>query len=130
MCSKAALHCFSKGTCVTAPAAADHNDPVDAGFARGDEVPEGAFGGDGKDLPGCIEAYDAREGGDGVLAVRRVEFRNLAAWYALFLKSRIRQLLADVVGHLNDHADWIRHAGFLHSPHHVRGVVIEQLTSE
>jgi hypothetical protein len=39
-------------------------------------------------------------------------------------------LLADVVGHLNDHADWVRHTGFLHPLHHVRGVVIQQMATE
>ncbi len=107
----------------------DH-DPVNAGFAWGDEILVGGFGGDGKDLLCGLEADDAFEGGDGVLAVGRDEFRDLVPWHALFLKSGVSELLAYVVGHLNDHADRIGHAGFLHPLHHIRGVVVEQMSTE
>ena len=110
---------------VTVPAATNDNDPVDARFARRGEVLEGGFGGDGEDLLGRLEADDAFEGGDGVLAVGRDEFRDLVPRHPLFLKGRVGELLADVVGHLNDHADRISHAGFLHPLHHIRGVVIQ-----
>ena len=103
---------------------------MNAVFAWGLEVLEGGFGGDGEDLLCGFEGDDAFEGRDGILAVRRDEFWYLVPWQALFLMGCVGQLLADVVGHLNDHADWICHAGFLHSRHYIRDVVIEQMTSE
>ena len=83
-----------------------------------------------EDLLCGLEADDAFEGGDGVLAVRRDEFGDLVSWHALFLKGRVGQLLADVIGHLDDHSHWIRHAGFLHPLHHIRRIVIEQVPTE
>ena len=115
---------------VTVPAATNDNDPVNAGFAGGGEVLEGGFGGDGEDLLCGLEADDAFEGRDGVLAVGRDEFRDLVSWRALFLKGCVGQLLADVVGHLNDHPDRVRHPGFLHPLHHIRGVVVQQVSAE
>ena len=103
---------------------------MDAGLAGGGEVLEGGFGSDGEDLLCGLEADDAFEGRDGVPAVGRDEFGDVVPWHALLLKGRVGQLLADVVGHLNDHADWICHAGFLHSLHHIRGVVIQQMATE
>jgi hypothetical protein len=103
---------------------------VDAGFTWGGEVFERGFGGDGEDLLGGLDADDAFEGRDGVLAVGCVEFRDLVPRHALFFKGRVGQLLADVVGYFDDHADWIRHAGFLHSLHHIRGIVIQQMATE
>ena len=87
---------------------------MDAGFAWGGEVLGGAFGGDGEDLPGGLEADDAFKRRDGVLAVGRDEFRDLVPGHALLLKGRVGELFADVVGHLNNHADRIGHAGSLH----------------
>jgi hypothetical protein len=114
-----------------AVASATHdNDPVNARFAWGGEVLEGGFGGYGEDLLGGLEGDDAFEGRDGVLAVGRDEFRDLVSWHALFLKGRVGQLLADVVGHFNDHADRICHARFLHPLHHIRCVVIQQMPTE
>lgn len=45
------------------------------------------------------------EGGDGVFAVGRDEFQDLVSRHALLLMDCEGQLLADVVGHLNDHTD-------------------------
>ena len=115
---------------VTIASAANDDNPMNAGFAWGGEVLEGGFGGDGEDLHCGLEADDTFEGRDGVLAVGRNEFRDLVLWHALLLKDRIRQLLADFVGHLNDHADRICHAGFLHPLHHIRRVVIQKMATE
>ena len=116
--------------CIAVPSATDDNNPVNAGFSWGDEVLESGFGGDGEDFLCGIEADHAFEGRDGVLAVGRDEFRDLVSWHALFLKGRVSQLLADVVGHLNDHPDRVRHPGFLHPLHHIRAVVVQQMPTE
>ncbi len=50
--------------------------------------------------------------------------------HPLFLKGCVGQLLANVVGHLDDHADRIRHAMLLHPFHHIRGIVIQQVPTE
>ena len=55
--------------CIAVTAAANDDDPVGSGFAWGSEVLEGGFGGDGENLLGGLEADDAFEGRDGVLAV-------------------------------------------------------------
>jgi hypothetical protein len=115
---------------VAVASTANDNDPMNAGFAWGCEVLEGSFRGDGEDLRGGLEADDAFEGGDCVLAVGRNEFGDLVPRHPLFLKGCVGQLLADVVGHLNDHADRIRHAGFLHPFHYIRGIVIQQMPTE
>ncbi len=125
-----ALLCPNGKLCVTVASAANDDDPVNTGFAWGDEVLEGSFGGDGEDLLGGLETDDAFEGRDCVLAVGRDEFRDLVSWHALFLKGRVGQLFADVVGHLNDHPHRIRHAGFLHPFHHIRRVVVQQMSTE
>jgi hypothetical protein len=44
--------------------------------------------------------------------------------------NRGEQGIADVVGHLDDHPDRIRHAGLLHSLHHVRSIMVQQMTAE
>lgn len=116
--------------CVAVASAANDDDPVNTGFAWGDEVLQGGFGGDGEDLLCHLKADGAFEGRDGVLAVGRDEFRDLVPRHSLLLKGRVGQLLADVVGHFNDHAHWICHAGFLHPFHHIRGVVIQQMPTE
>lgn len=99
-------------------------------FAWGAEVLEGGFGGDGEDLLFRLEANEAFEGRDGVLAVGGDEFRDLVPWRALFLKGREVQLLANFGGHLNDHADRVCHAGLLHSLHQVRRIVVQQIPTE
>ena len=83
-----------------------------------------------EDLFGGVEADDAFERWDRVLTVRRDEFRDLVLGHALFLKGRVGQLFADVVGHLNDHSDRIRHAGFLHPFRNIRSIVVQQVTAE
>ena len=103
---------------------------MDAGFAWGIQVLEGGFGRDGQNLPGGIETDDAFKGRDGILAVGRNEFRNLVLRHALFLKGCVGQLLSNVVGHFNNESDRIRHAGLLHPLHHVRSVVVQQMTTE
>jgi len=110
--------------CVGVPSSANDNDPVNARFAWGGEILEGGFGGDREDLPCGLEADHAFERWNGVLAVRRDKFRDLVLRHALFLKGCVGQLLADVVGHLNDHPDRIRQAGLLHSLHHVRSIMV------
>ena len=119
-----------RNLCVTVATACDDDDPVDARFAWGGEVLDRGFGGDVKDLFGGLEGDYGFEGRDGVLAVRRDEFRDLVPGHALFLKGCVRQLFADIVGHLNDEPNRIRHAGFLHPVHNVRSVVIEQMAAE
>lgn len=94
-----------QGLSIAVPYAANDNNPMDARFARGGAVLERGFGGDGEDLLGRLEADDTFEGRDGVLAVGCDEFRDLVSGLALFLNSRVGQLLADVLGLLDDHAD-------------------------
>ena len=116
--------------CIAVSSSTNDDNPVNAGFSWGGEVLEGGLGGDGEDLLCGFEGDDALEGGDGVLAVGRDEFRDLVPGHALFLKSCVGQLLADVVGHFNDHPHRIRHPGFLHPFHYIRGVVIQQMPTE
>lgn len=94
-----------QGLSIAVPSAANDNNLMDAQFAWCGEVLEGDFGGDREDLNCGLEADDTFEGWDGVLAVGCDEFRDLVSGLALFLNSRVGQLLADVLGHLEDHAD-------------------------
>lgn len=69
----------------------------------------------GEDLRCGLETDDGHEGRDGVLAVGRNEFGNFMFRHALFLNGCVGQLFDEVVRHLNDHSDQIRHAGLLPS---------------
>ena len=107
---------------IAVAAAANDDDPVNSRFARGGEILDGGFGGDVKDLFGGVETYDAFESRDGILAVRRDEFGNLVLRHALLFKGRVGQLLADVVGQLNDESDRIFIFGLRHQIRNIRAV--------
>lgn len=111
---------------ITVAAGTDHDDPVVSAGARAAEVLFGGVGGDGEQSAGDGERQDRLECGNSVARQGGDAFGDFVLLHTVMLQHRVCDLLAVVIGHLDNQANRVGDTRLEHALGDVRTVVLKQ----